>query len=97
MRRRRPHGGHRAAAATASVVTGASLTAEEVCAASGLSAEEVAGLEWFGLIEPVKVAGIATYDEDALTLANLAAHSGPTGSSRATCGSTATRWTGSWA
>ncbi|MDR3647910.1 MAG: hypothetical protein P4L20_02365, partial [Acidimicrobiales bacterium] len=33
----------------------------------------VAGLEGFGLIEPVMVAGIQTYDEDALTLANLAA------------------------
>jgi hypothetical protein len=38
-----------------------------------LSAEEVAGLEGFGLIQPVMVAGIATYDEDALTVANLAA------------------------
>ena len=55
------------------MVTGASLTAEELCAASGLSVEEVAGLVSFGLIEPVVVAGIQTYDEDALTLANLAA------------------------
>ena len=53
--------------------TGASLTAEELCAASGLSVEEVAGLEGFGLIECVTVAGIDTYDEDALTVANLAA------------------------
>jgi hypothetical protein len=57
----------------ASIVTGASLTAEELCAASGLSAEELAGLEGFGLVVPVLVAGIATYDEDALTMANLAA------------------------
>jgi DNA-binding transcriptional MerR regulator len=55
------------------VVTGVSLTAEELAGASGLSLEEVAGLVSFGLIEPVLVAGIATYDEDALTLANLAA------------------------
>jgi hypothetical protein len=54
-------------------VTGASMTGEEVCAASGLSAEELAGLEGFGLIASVNVAGIPTYDEDALTLANLAA------------------------
>jgi hypothetical protein len=54
------------------VVTGASLTAEELAAASGLSPEEVAGLVSFGLIEPVVVAGIESYDEDALTLANLA-------------------------
>ena len=61
------------AAVTTSAVTGASMTGEEVCAASGLSAEELAGLEGFGLIASVNVAGIPTYDEDALTLANLAA------------------------
>jgi len=60
-------------------VTGASLTAEELCAASGLPPEEVAGLEGFGLIEPVLVAGIPTYDEDALTVANLAAAFGAYG------------------
>jgi DNA-binding transcriptional MerR regulator len=61
------------ASTTSSVVTGASMTGEEVCAASGLSAEELAGLEGFGLVVSVNVAGIPTYDEDALTLANLAA------------------------
>ena len=55
------------------VVTGASLTAEELAAASGLTPEELAGLVSFGLLESVMVAGIATYDEDALTVANLAA------------------------
>ena len=40
---------------------------------SGLSAEELAGLESFGLIEAMTVAGLRTYDEDALTVANLAA------------------------
>jgi hypothetical protein len=60
-------------------VTGASLTKEELCAASGLTPEEVAGLEGFGLVEPVMVAGIPTYDEDALTLANLAAAFGAFG------------------
>jgi len=64
---------------TAAIVTGASLTAEELCAASGLPPEEVAGLEGFGLIEPVLVAGIPTYDEDALTVANLAAAFGAFG------------------
>jgi hypothetical protein len=59
--------------ATAGRFTGSSLTTDELCAASGLSVEEVAGLEGFGLIEPVMVAGIPTYDEDALTVANLAA------------------------
>ncbi len=55
------------------VVTGASLSAEELCAASGLSLDELAGLKGFGLVECVSVAGIETYDEDALTVANLAA------------------------
>ncbi len=54
-------------------VTGASLTLQELCSASGLSADEVAGLQSFGLIESVSVAGIETFDEDALTVANLAA------------------------
>ena len=53
-------------------MTGASLSAEELCAASGLSLEEVARLKGFGLVESVTVAGIETYDEDALTVANLA-------------------------
>ena len=68
-----------AAGTTAAIVTGASLTAEELCAASGLPPEEVARLEGFGLIEPVLVAGIPTYDEDALTVANLAAAFGAFG------------------
>ncbi len=55
------------------IVTGASLTAEELCSASGLSAEELAGLESYGLIDATTLAGMRTYDEDALTLANLAA------------------------
>jgi DNA-binding transcriptional MerR regulator len=55
------------------MVTGASLSAEELCAASGLSLDELAGLKSFGLVECVIVAGIETYDEDALTVANLAA------------------------
>jgi hypothetical protein len=54
------------------MVTGASLTAEELCAASGLSADELTGLQGFGLIEPVMVGGMPTFDEDALTVANLA-------------------------
>jgi hypothetical protein len=55
------------------VVTGASLTAEELCSASGLSAKELAELEGFGLVEVVPVAGLRTYDENALAVANLAA------------------------
>jgi DNA-binding transcriptional MerR regulator len=64
---------------TSGMVTGASLTADELSAASGLSPDEVARLEGFGLIEPVMVAGIQTYDEDALTMANLAAAFGAFG------------------
>jgi DNA-binding transcriptional MerR regulator len=59
--------------ATTGIVTGASLTVEELCGACDLSADEVSGLESFGLIEPVMVAGIPTYDEDALTMAKVAA------------------------
>ncbi len=55
------------------MVTGASMTAEEICAASGLDADELAGLESFGLVESVSVAGMTTYDEEALAIANLAA------------------------
>jgi DNA-binding transcriptional MerR regulator len=57
----------------AAIVTGVSLTADELCAASGLSREELLSLEGFGLIRPVEVAGMQTYDEEALTVANLAA------------------------
>ena len=57
----------------APMVTGASLSADELCAASGLSLDELAGLKGFGLVECVTVAGIETYDDDALTLAKLAA------------------------
>jgi DNA-binding transcriptional MerR regulator len=57
---------------SAAIVTGASLSAEELCTATGLSLDEVAGLKGFGLLEPVTLAGIETYDEDALALANLA-------------------------
>jgi DNA-binding transcriptional MerR regulator len=57
----------------AGMVTGASLTAEELCAACGLSEGELTSLQGFGLIEAVMVAGIATFDEDALTVGNLAA------------------------
>ena len=68
-----PRGGAGPAAAAASgMVTGASLTAQEICAASGLSAEELEGLESFGLICSVRVAGLQTYDEEALAVANLA-------------------------
>jgi DNA-binding transcriptional MerR regulator len=56
----------------AAAATGASMSGDELCAASGLSPDEVAGLKGFGLVESVNVAGIETYDEDALTVAKLA-------------------------
>jgi DNA-binding transcriptional MerR regulator len=49
------------------------MTVEELCGACDLSVEELSGLESFGLIEPVMVAGIPTYDEDALSMAKVAA------------------------
>ncbi len=61
-----------AASAIAAMVTGASMSADELCAASGLTSDELMGLKGFGLLECVAVAGIETYDEDALTVANLA-------------------------
>ena len=57
----------------AAIVTGASMTAAELCAASGLTPDELVGLQGFGLVCPVVVAGMETYDEEALTVANLAA------------------------
>jgi DNA-binding transcriptional MerR regulator len=66
-------GGGGTSSATTGVVTGVSLITDELLAASGLSAEELASLEAFGLIEHGIVAGLSTYDEDALTVANLAA------------------------
>jgi DNA-binding transcriptional MerR regulator len=58
---------------TGAVVTGVSMTAAEICAASGLAPEELSALENYGLVESVSVAGMSTYDEEALALANLAA------------------------
>jgi hypothetical protein len=67
-------GRERGAEATHSVhVSGASLTIDELCAASGLAATEVASLEGFGMIEPIVVGGALYYDEDCLTVAKLAA------------------------
>jgi hypothetical protein len=59
--------------AAAANVSGASLTLDELCAASGLAATEVASLEGFGLIEPLVLGGELYYDEEALTVAKLAA------------------------
>jgi DNA-binding transcriptional MerR regulator len=52
---------------------GASLSLEELVAASGLSEEYVRQLEEFHLIRATTVGGAPYYDEEALTVANVAA------------------------
>lgn len=56
--------------------TGTSLTLAELCEASGLTASDVAALETFDLIETVTVGGATYYDDDAATVARLAADLG---------------------
>ena len=53
--------------------SGVSLTLDELCAATGLSASEVAELEKFGLLSGRPVAGVVYYDEEAMLVGNLAA------------------------
>jgi len=60
--------------ATAQDLTGASLTIDELAAATGLSVTDIATLEGFGLIEAISVAGASYYDEDALTIGKLVAN-----------------------
>ena len=57
-------------------VSGVSLTIEELCGATGLSAAEIAALEGFGLVEPLTVAGGRYYDECALAVAHLVSRFG---------------------
>lgn len=59
-----------------SVSTGTSMTPDELQAATGLSAEDLAALEGFGVLEPMIVAGAVYYDEDALVAARIAADFG---------------------
>jgi hypothetical protein len=54
-------------------MSGASLSLEELVAASGLSEEYVRQLEEFHLIRATTVGGAPFYDEEALTVANVAA------------------------
>ncbi|HEY1734796.1 MAG TPA: MerR family transcriptional regulator, partial [Acidimicrobiales bacterium] len=54
-------------------LSGASLTAQELASATGLTETVIASLEGFGLIEPMVVAGAQYYDEEALTVAKLVA------------------------
>ncbi len=48
------------------------LTAEELASASGLSTDDIAQLESFGLIEGEPMGGAIYYDEESLTVAGLA-------------------------
>lgn len=51
---------------------GASLSLDELCAASGLRAEYVAELQEYGLVRATLVGGAEYFDEEALTVANVA-------------------------
>jgi DNA-binding transcriptional MerR regulator len=64
------------AGAGAAGISGVSLTAEELSSATGLSETEIAALEGFGLTQPMVVAGVSYYDEEALTVAKLVAEFG---------------------
>ena len=52
---------------------GASLSVEDLCAASGLTVEDVVQLQEYGLLSATVAAGVEFFDEEALTVANLAA------------------------
>ena len=52
---------------------GASLSLDDLCAASGLSAEDVGQLQEFGLLTSTVAAGVEFFDEEALTVATVAA------------------------
>lgn len=53
--------------------TGVSMTRDELAAASGLSLEDLADLETFGLVSSQPLGGSSYYDEQALRIAQLAA------------------------
>jgi len=59
--------------ATGIGVGGASLSLDELCAASGLSAEGIVELQEYGLLSATVTAGVEFFDEEALAVANLAA------------------------
>jgi hypothetical protein len=52
---------------------GASLSMEDLCSSSGLTVEEVVQLQEYGLLSASVTAGVEFFDEDALTVAGLAA------------------------
>ena len=64
-------GGDEPAAMAAS--SGASLSLEDLCGASGLSADQIGQLQEFGLLTSTVAAGVEFFDEEALTVATVAA------------------------
>jgi DNA-binding transcriptional MerR regulator len=62
-----------AATALSTGETGVTMTFEELCAATELTADRVRELEKFGLVSGREVAGTVYYDEDAFVVARLAA------------------------
>ena len=52
---------------------GASLSLDELCAASGLGADHVGQLQEYGLVRAAVVGGVEYFDEEALTVASVAA------------------------
>ena len=61
------------AAVTLASQGGASLSVDDLCAASGLTVEDVVQLQEYGLVTATVAAGVEFFDEEALTVANLAA------------------------
>ena len=70
-----PPGGGGVDTATLAVAgaSGASLSLEDLCAASGLSADDISELQEFGLLSATVAAGEQFFDEDAMVVAILAA------------------------
>jgi len=58
--------------ATAAGLGGASLSLEDLCTASGLSEDDVAQLQEYGLLSANVAAGVESFDDEALAVANLA-------------------------
>ena len=52
---------------------GASLSLEDLCSASGLTAKEIALLQEYALLSSTVAAGVEFFDEEALAVANLSA------------------------
>jgi hypothetical protein len=61
------------AAGSPSAPAGAGLSAEEVCATSGLELEVLRQLQEFGLVTARTVAGVEHFDEDATIVATVTA------------------------